>query len=207
MKQSSLYKSLLPKATSKAERTQIQIIEAAIHCYATIGMDNTTYEKIAARGKVTRPLVIHYFPDYESLALAAFRYIRANMQEFAVKAIQSRKSPEEQLFAYVESVFEWTVEYEKHFKVWLLFYYFCGISSRHNEIHTELVTIGHQRIAILITQLRKNNLDQMELMKRAKIIQTLITGAMVSCGVEKLPMSLEDYTSAVAEECLLVARR
>ncbi len=203
----TLYKSLLSKESSKAERTKVQIIEAAIHCYATIGMDNTTYEKVATQSKVTRPLVIHYFPDYDSLALAAFRYIRANMQEFAVKAIQSHQTPVEQFSAYVESVFQWTEKYEKHFKVWLLFYYFCGIFPRYNENHTELVTIGHQRIAILISQLRKNNLDQAELMKRAKVIQMLITGAMVSCGVEKIPYSMKEFTEAVTEECLQIARR
>jgi AcrR family transcriptional regulator len=204
---SKLYASLLPKVLTRSERTRIQIIEAAIRCYASIGMDNTTYEKIAAVCKVSRPLVIYHFPDYEKLALSTFRYVRANMQEFAVNAIESKQTSAEQFIAYVESVFQWTVKYEQHFKVWLLFYYFCGINPQFNEIHTELVTIGHQRIAILINQLRKNNLPQEELMVRAKMIQVLITGAMVSCGVEKLPLSLKDFTHAVTEECLQIAKR
>src|SRR5262245_30016404 len=65
----TLLNELLPAAPTKAQRRQLQIVEAAIGCYASVGFEKATFEKIASVCKVSRPLIQHYFPDREKLLL------------------------------------------------------------------------------------------------------------------------------------------
>src|SRR4051812_18083885 len=81
---------LFPYKPSKAQRTQLAIIESAIKCYATLGIEKSTAERIAKTCGISRPLVQHYFPDREGLLEMSIKYIRTYLQKLAVDAVNSR---------------------------------------------------------------------------------------------------------------------
>lgn len=205
--ENSLCAEMFPRTLSKSERTQLQIIEAAILCYSTVGLDKATYEKIAEKCGISRTLVNQYFPDRAILSEQAIKLIRSNMQKIAISAIQAETTPEGQLKAYVESTFRWIKDFDSHFKVWLLFYYFCGISPKFRETNTELVNMGHERISSLISRMPHTKaLTEKELKTRAKKIQYIITGALVSFGTERSIYTLSEASALTVQLCLDVAK-
>lgn len=199
-----LYASLFPVNLSKSQQRQVQIIEAAIECFASKGVDATTYDHISAKCGASRTLVIHYFPERDQMTLAVFKYIRAQMQQYSVNALNMATTPQAQLKLYVESVFDWSLAYPTHFKVWLLIYYYCGINPNFKTLHTELASMGHKRIQAMLKQIRsvtKSGSIEID----AKLIQFFITGAAVSINAENLRLSRKAVISQTVRRCLEIA--
>ena len=71
-------KGLFDDAPSKSQRTQIRIAEAAVKLYAKLGAQATIFEKIAEAAKVSRPLILRYFPTYQSLLLFMAQSFKEN---------------------------------------------------------------------------------------------------------------------------------
>ena len=93
---------LFPSAPSRAQKRQLQILEAAIKLFAKVGIESTTYDQIAIECEVSRPLIQHYFPDREELAFLALTYIRGNLQKIEVDAILAAPTPEAKVKEYVD---------------------------------------------------------------------------------------------------------
>lgn len=182
---------------SKSQRTRLRILEAAIACYATTGFEGATYDRIAKKAKTSRPLVMHYYPDRDELLLEAIKFVRANFQRVAIEAAKAA-GPGEALAGYVASTFDWIEKFHSHAVTWILFYYGCAIRPKWNEINTELVRIGHARISMII--------GEKGLGVRAKRIQLIITGALISALTEELPVSLPAFRKSTLELCRAVAR-
>jgi len=204
--ENALFQTLFVPTLTKAQRTQVKIIESTIKCYSSVGIDNTTIDKIAAMSATSRPLVLHYFPTREILAENVVKYIRANMQNEAVKAIKSAQSPKEQIANYIESVFQWVQDFDQHLKVWMLFYYYCGINNKFNDLNTKLVSMGHERIQELFKlYVGTRKVQDKVLAEKAKMAQILITGGMLCCATEKLPLSIKSLSRQTVEMCLSIA--
>src|SRR5687767_8770103 len=89
--QMEIMKSLPHLAFSKATLRQVQIIEAAIFCYANFGVIDTTFERIAKQAKLSRPLIFHYFNDKTEIFDAAVKYVRAIYQQLVIEGISLGK--------------------------------------------------------------------------------------------------------------------
>lgn len=203
----ALYGDVLPRTLSKSERRRLEILEAAIACYATIGLDNTTYERIAEKVGISRSLVNQYFPQKELLSEQVMRYIRVSLQKLALDAVGAAGTPEEQLAGLVESTFKWVKEYDTYVKVWILFYYYCTINDRFKRINTELVQVGHDRITSLLAAINAGKQVAPETLRaRAKTIQVVFTGALVSAVTETLPMPAKELAAGTVKLCLELAR-
>lgn len=202
-----VYADIFPRELSKSERRRIQIIEAAIGCYATIGLDNTTYERIAEKCGISRSLINQYFPQKELLTEQIMKYIRISLQNLAIEAIASASTPEAKLAALVESTFRWIKEYETNVKVWILLYYYCTINDSFKRINTELVQIGHDRIAGILAAINAGKgVSQTDLLTRAKMIQVVFTGALVSALTESLPFAVKELATRTIDLCLELSR-
>jgi AcrR family transcriptional regulator len=179
---------LFPARLSKSDRRKIQIIDAAIGRFASTGIESTSFEDIAQDCGVSRALVQHYFPNREDLADVALRVIRGRFQKLAVDAVAAASSPEEKLIAYAHSTFSWIRDFPSHARVWLLFYYYCGIDRKKRKLNTELVSQGHARITALLKRGAELGAFALEddqfLSERAKLIQNTLTGALLSAVTE-----------------------
>jgi len=186
-----IYLSLFNVVPTKAQERQIKIIEAAVEDFASLGIEKTTYESVAKRSKVSRPLVHHYFPDKEVLIERAITYVRANFQSFVVKAIQGKEKADDQLNAYIVSTFDWLKRYPNHVKVWLLFYYYCGVNPKYRKLNSDLVDIGHKRIEAM---LELGRVQKRFVVKNGpetvKLIQLLVTGGLLAGCTENADLKV-----------------
>lgn len=204
--QTALLASLFPRTVSKAEKRQIEILEGVIACYATHGIEDTTYERIAAKCKASRTLIIHYFPNRDDLSRLVFQYVRADMQRFAIEAIQKVKSPEKRLAAYIQSTFDWIEQKPDYNAAWILSYYQCSRKKDFKALYTEMTSMGHRRIQAMLAELKGNErTSSAELALRAKSFQALLTGACVTLSTEDLTLDRSAFLKRITQDCLKIA--
>lgn len=204
----AVYSDLFQLVPTRAQRRMVQILEAAIRNYVTIGIENTTYDSIAQTCKVSRPLIQHYFKDKDAVFDMAMKYIRANFQKIAVDAIRKEKTHVGQLGQYVGSLFLWIRKFPLHAKAWNLVYYYAAVDAKVRKTHTELATMGHDRItALLQAGVDAGVFADGELRKRAKLIQTLYTGGLIMATSEDLYVSKDTFRDFLIEGCLDIATR
>ncbi|MBI4405731.1 MAG: TetR/AcrR family transcriptional regulator [Deltaproteobacteria bacterium] len=190
---------------TKAGRTQVAIIEAAIKNYASVGPERTTYETIASRCGLSRGIIYKYFSSQQALFFETVKYIRSNFQKIAIERIKPEHSPLKQLSSYIDATFGWLKSYPDHATIWALFYYYCGLNSSYRKLNTELVSIGRERIRAIIEAGKKEGIFHCaDSAEAATIIQTAITGALIALSTEnhKKPRILFEQTKRA---CLAIA--
>jgi AcrR family transcriptional regulator len=210
MKDNALFKTLLLDSVggepTKGQLRQAQILEAAIKNFATVGVENTTPDKIAKTCKISRPLVLHYFKDVEEIFQIAVKVIRAEFQRLAVVAIEKETNPTGRLKAYVHSSLDWVEKRPLHVKVWLLFFYRCGLRDADRKLNSELVNMGHDRIAALLEQGKELGVFHYEdATSTAKMIQNVITGALICHMTEVQSPRLATVRAETTRTCFLLA--
>jgi AcrR family transcriptional regulator len=202
----NVYTGLFTLAPTKAQRRMVQIIEAAIKNYCTIGVENTTYDSIAKTCKTSRSLIQHYFKDKDEIFEMVVKYIRVHYQQYAINAFQKKEQPMDRLVAYAEAALAWVEEYPKYQRVWNLFFYYCGINPRWRALETELVTLGHERITALLQDGANQGIFAPDnLKRRAKQIQVLLTGAIVTASTETLYVDFDQFLNEIVEGCVRLA--
>lgn len=202
-----VYSDLFNLVPTRAQRRMIQILEAAIRNYASIGIENATYDSIAKACKVSRPLIQHYFKDKSEIFEMALKYIRATFQKIAIEEIQSQNTPTDKMRAYVGSLFVWHKKFPLHAKVWNLMYYYSAVDNRMRKVHTELADIGHRRITALLEDgVKAGEFAGGNLEERAKLIQTLYTGGLIMVSTENLYVSKKTFEEHLVQGCLDIAR-
>ena len=203
--QNTIYSDLFPEP-SKTEKRVIQIVEAAIKNYATIGIDKTTYDRIAKTCKISRPLIQHYFKDKDAVFQMAIKYIRANYQQYVVDAMEGKTKAVDLLSAYVQSALAWQAEYPQHARTWLLFFYQCTLDKKLKTLNSSLTEMGHQRIQELL-KLGESQGDFKigDLPSQAKQIQTIINGAIITEMTEELFVESKKFHRQTITHCLHVA--
>jgi len=205
-RQAAVYSQLFTLLPSRAQRRMIQIIEGAIKNYISLGVENTTYESIAKTCKISRPLIQHYFKDKDEVFEMAVKYIRLNYQQYTIQAFKDKHEPMERLVAYIESAISWLKDFPSHQRVWNLFYYYCGVDPKMRALNTELVTMGHERITALLQQGADAGVFAPDnLVGRAKQIQVLLTGTIVTATTEALYADPEEFRRQMVQGCIGLA--
>ncbi len=203
----TIYEDLFGILPSKPQRRMVEIAEATIKTYVKVGVEAATFERIAKTAKVSRPLILHYFPDYDSLFLFVAKYIRATFQNFVLEKMSRQKTAEKQLQTYIESCFEWNVEYSSHAKVWALFYFYCAIKPKFEALNTQLVKMGTERLSLLIEQGKKlGEFNCLHSGATARYIQIHITGALTSIATESQTFNTELKKSTLSL-CMAMVKR
>jgi AcrR family transcriptional regulator len=202
----ALFATLFPLEPSESQRRQVEIAEAAIRIYVREGVERATFERIARESGCSRPLVMHYFPERDSIFQLAARYVRASFQALAVEAIRAEATPVGQLRAYTLSTFDWVEKSPDHAKVWMLFFYYCGIRKEYRDLNTDLVRMGHDRIAALLARGKDQGVFACEdPVMAAKQVQLLISGAVVAAITERVPGSMRKLRELTVQGCLALA--
>lgn len=207
----TIYGELFPRALSKADQKKLIILEAAIQTYAELGIEYVSYEDIARKAKVTRPLVNHYFPDKKALFESAVKFIRAHFQELAVRELEKFPSPQDKLEAYVRATMTWVKVSPIHARTWVFFFYLCTSDSKLRNLHRELTTMGMQRLTALLQAVAvEKRYPPTKLEHKAKNIQRLITGALLELATEHDSKDLNIYdeiSNQTIKQCLHICRQ
>lgn len=174
---------------TKQEKRKLQIVEAATDLFAKKGFDEVSFETIAARCKVSRPLISHYFKDKLDLFIVVARYIRIRFQKLVLTEMSSKSDAVSIYKAYVTASLRWHEDEPLQSRVWMLYYFMCGVNPKVKEDHTQLVNVGSLRIVGLLKSLSAENLSLEEnaLYDKAKLIQMLITGSLIREATEVSP--------------------
>lgn len=184
-----VHAELFPDLTKPKVRDRaVSILEAAIESYRVVGIENTTYERIAERAGISRPLIFKYFTDYEDIFYKSVKLIRVHFQTFAVAAIRKHKTPTEMLRAYIESTFDWIERYPSYASGLLLYLQRCSWDERNRDLNTQFAEAGRSRIAALVrlgVEAKQFNADSPDVI--AKQLQTIIAGALVTAACEVHP--------------------
>ncbi|MGZ3771725.1 MAG: TetR/AcrR family transcriptional regulator [Bdellovibrio sp.] len=188
----------------KKRRKAFSIIEAAVHCFAKKGFEKTTLDMVAREAGIARSLLNHYFKGIEDIRLTSIKYVRLLFQNLAVEEIKKGKSPTESIKLYVQSCFHWTENFKSHGKVWVAYLGLCISNQKHRELNSLAVQAGEERITALLNLGKSKNefsFDSAE--ESAKIIQTIITGAMITLACEN-HNDPQGYKKLIIDQCLTV---
>src|SRR5262249_52328630 len=134
------------------------------------------------------------------------RFIRGQFQKYCIDEILRAETPYDQLVAYATATFSWLKDFPEHARVWLLFYYYCGIRKEFRQLNSDLVNQGHERITALLRrgiEAGEFKIDG-DVAVQAKLIQNTLTGGLLVALTEESggAVDAEDSTRAL---CLQLA--
>ncbi|MGZ3773222.1 MAG: TetR/AcrR family transcriptional regulator [Pseudobdellovibrionaceae bacterium] len=188
------------------QRRSLQILEGAISVYAKYGVQNATDQLVAEAAGVSRPLIFRYFKNREALFQTATKYVRVNFQQFAISYIEKEKNVEDILRAYVISTLRWTEEFPDHASLLIFFLYSCCQNNSEKIVNTNFTEAGHQRITTILQLGVQQKLIHCENpLATAKMIQTVVTGGVITWLSEELPMGKSAYEKWLINTCLSIA--
>ncbi|HXE29990.1 MAG TPA: TetR/AcrR family transcriptional regulator [Stellaceae bacterium] len=94
--------SRVRKRLSATERRK-RILGAAVRAFAADGYDDTTMDRIAARAKITKPVLYDHFPSKHALFLAVLESIRDRLIARGKAIVETDGDPEEKFRRNVEA--------------------------------------------------------------------------------------------------------
>lgn len=204
----ALLKLIFPQLTKKLSRDRsATILMAAIACYAADGIEKTTYEAIARRAQVSRPLLFKYFADYDEIFYQAMNLIRLHFQRYTLSATEREASPTRKLGAYLSSAFDWMELHPDFAKGHLLYLQRCSRSQRERDLNSQVTENSRQRISALIrTSTERQGFEVRDLNLTAQRIQSVLTGAMMTLQTENIEdeMTFRADTLAVCQSFVRV---
>lgn len=198
------------KPLSLGERRKRQILEAAFEVLLHKGYDGTSMQDIAQAAKVKRTLVHHYFKTKDEIIDLLVIYVRTHYQNFVVTKMKEQNGAPDTLKTYIEAALMWPIEFPKHIRLWLLFFYWCTFKEKYRIKNSEFVRIGFLRIEALLEEGISAKLFSFSEPAKlvAKQIQIAITGGVISLATEQL--SKKEQTQIINKivlDCLKLVRR
>ncbi len=174
----SIFFQLFPTVPSKGESRKYDIIEAAIDCFVSEGITQTTLEAIGKRLGIRRSHVAYHFPTLTAVIEQALQYVASTAQHMTVEKLRRAQTWEEQVDAYVSAPFDWCKQFPSHTEFMMLFFHLSTGDRAFKMIHDKVRAAGRERI-LLILKSGIRSKDETPLLLAAVGIQNLITGAMV----------------------------
>ena len=201
--QERLFSSIFPARLSKGDRKKMEIIEAAIVLFQENGIDQTSYDQIAAHLKTTRSHITYHFKERHDLVFSVIRYMMTLGHEFTFENMRKATTPEEQIVRYVDSYYDFFQIYPQFIPVMLYFYYFAGYPGPIRDLQSQVRREAFDRIHELVVQVlagarKKKPVDLEDLVFS---IQGLILGGMIFNISTSEPIS-ESKTRATKKKVL-----
>ncbi len=181
---------VLPRTLSRAERRQIQIVEKAIRLCAEGGIEALGYERIAKECGVTRHLVIHYFPDRESLIERAMEYVWASLKLEILGSIDREKGAINKMKAYIAANMRWARTLPDQATFLVLFLHYASNKPAFRKFNSSLMRLGQDRILGILKEgvAEKVFACPSPLPLEAKAIQLRVLGHVMSFVTEDAPI-------------------
>lgn len=175
----------------KGDIKRMEIIQAAIDCLATVGIDNTTYDAVAKKVGTSRAHIAYYFTDKDQIYIAAIKYILASYQQTVIEHLGEANTGKELLECYIESVFIWAKKYPDQLTVMLLLYYLCRFRDDMVELNHQIRKGGFERVYYILTTKMSKKMSEKKATIVARTIINLISGSIIDASTTKA-MSMDE---------------
>ena len=175
----------------KGDLKKFEIIQAAIECLTTLGLENTTYEALAQKIGTRRAHIAYHFRDKNDIFIAAVKYTLATFQQITFDSIDTDSSGREMLFQYLESTFEWAITHPRQVAIMLLLYYQAQLHPHYRVLHHKIRHGGHERLKYILQKKFNPPYSAPKAAMLAKTIQNIASGFMLdsvtteNCSLEK----------------------
>jgi AcrR family transcriptional regulator len=178
---------------TKSDRTRLRCLLAVIQIVAERGLGDLSWESVAQRSQVSRPLVKKYFSSKTELILETAMIARHDFQMELVAELERQSSPQEKFKAYITKMLAWPRLYPEHAAFWISFYHYCCLDQRCRVTNLELVQMGQRRIANLLQSCNPKSESSdvtNEAMELARVVQMYLTGAIISIATEDVGVQI-----------------
>ncbi|MBT3526391.1 MAG: TetR/AcrR family transcriptional regulator [Bdellovibrionales bacterium] len=166
----------------KGDIKKLQIIEAAIHCLANDGIENTTFESIGKLIGTRRSHVAYHFADKKLIFLSAIKFILSTYQQTVMGQMVESQNGRKMLLQYIEGSFTWATDHPTHLSVIFLLYYYCQLDSEYRDLHDQVRRGGMERLTYILSQKFNNKFTKRQAAFLAKQIQNLLSGAILDAA-------------------------
>jgi len=172
-----LYRQFLEYRPKQSDLRLASIIESAIDCIATQGIEKLSFDAIGKPIKMTRAHVAYYFKNKNEIIESAIGFSIMSGQKICVKNLESVKDPKKWIETYIYSHFEWAQTHPKQMKVMEMFYYYASFKKNYSELCKKTRDTGIDRIIEILKPLL--SCSPADLRLRATAIQNVLTGALI----------------------------
>ncbi len=195
-----MYRLAFDIQPSKGDQRRVAVLEATLECIALYGIEGTNFESVGKQAGMLRAHVAYYFPDFAALIESAIKFVVANAQRITVENVMRAKTSRERLTAFIESAFEWAEKYPNHVPVVLQFYSYAATRKEYRKMHTEIRTMGAERLrAIVEAELIFNHKSPEKALSIALLIQDLMTGSLLTLGTCESRFPASDVKARVLQ--------
>lgn len=195
----ALYSQFLKFKPNKGDLRRIAILESAIECIATIGVESSTLEAIGKKNKMTKAHVAYYYTDRKTIVEAAVKFVVATVQSFTVRHVKEAEDETQHLASFIDGTFDWIATFPKHASVILLLYYYSSYDTFYRRLHTEIRTLGAERITATVLPLLPTSKAKLA-PSLAKMVQSILTGHILDHMTTNSPLSLEQLRKKTHKE-------
>lgn len=174
-----IFRDLLNVQPDIRDSRKLRVLEAVVSIIAKEGVDELTFERIGKSAGMARSHVVYYFPNRETLVLAAMQFAALSAQKAITQRLAENEGVdfETLLSAYVDAHFDWIAQHPEHASVYFLVYYEASFKKAARAVHTGVRDAGRRRIAAILKTGKR--LSANEILARVNAIQALITGALI----------------------------
>lgn len=186
----TIYFNALGLKPSKGDLRRIALVEAAISCMATMGLEKTTYDAIGKKLGVRRSHVAYYYKDLNDLVKDAVRYIIATGAQITDSHLHKAGPGIKQIEGIVNGSFSWFKKHPDHVAVMLGLYYLAARDPQYKKLNTELRLGGTTRIseALKVIAPKKNSSWRQV---TADAINSMIAGTLIELATTQSKVILE----------------
>jgi len=198
---------LFDRQPTKQEERKVKIMEASLELFARHGFENVSFDDIAKKCKVTRPLVNHYFDNKDELFELVVTFIRISYQKFVLAKMAQTRTTEAALKAYIRGAVTWVRESPDHARIWFIYFYKCAYNEKFRDRSADFVNLGYQRIQTMLSQLAdEKELSRKNIPERARSLQIFLTGTIVSLVTEtRSPQEQKELLDFCERRCWKLA--
>jgi AcrR family transcriptional regulator len=199
-----LFLRLFQAAPRKGDRRKFQIVEAAIECISTVGIEGTTLELIGKKVGLARRNVAYHFDGVPSIIKAAIQYVVATGQEIAIESLKDLTDWEDQLKAYIHSTFIWIESHPPHAAVMLALFYLSTHHESYRAMNSEIRSAGTGRIEAILLHGSKQGMKCNGI--QAKVYATAIYSLLIGNAINFATTDAKESAKALSRETFVRAR-
>tara|TARA_B110001454_G_scaffold16046_1_gene14406 strand:- start:54637 stop:55227 length:591 start_codon:yes stop_codon:yes gene_type:complete len=166
----------------KGLNTEKRIVRAAIKCVGTIGLHQTTFQKIADKSKVSQPLVMHYFKTRDDIFPKVWEHVYQEAIERTSNNLSLHKNPIDKLKEYIAVSWDQFNSDPALTKIYMQLHSLAVFDEKLRSINTQVKRIAIHRIAGIISEGQGQGIFSRNVnpLQQAKIIHIQLSGFILN---------------------------